>query len=78
MADGDGAGQAVDDLAARKRVADEAEPALGMELAAVEGDDAAGLLTAMLEGVEAQRGDGSGVGADEVPVLADGEADAGD
>jgi hypothetical protein len=62
MADGGRTRQAVDDVAAGKRVADEAEPALGVELAAVEGDDAAGFLAAVLEGVEAQRGEGGGIG----------------
>ena len=39
-------------------VADEAQAALGVELLAVEGDDAAGLLAAMLQGVQAERGEG--------------------
>ena len=43
-------------------VADEAEPALGMEALAVEDDDAGGFLAAMLERVQAERGDGGGVG----------------
>ena len=38
-------------------VADEAEAALGVELLAVVGDDAAGFLAAMLEGVQAERGE---------------------
>ena len=62
MADGRGAGQAVDHLAPREGVADEAEAALGMEALAVEGDDAGGFLAAMLERVQAERGDGGGVG----------------
>ena len=62
MADGDAAGQALDHLAAGEGVADEAEPALGVEPAAVEGDDAGGLLAAMLQGVQSERGDGGGVG----------------
>ena len=43
-------------------VADEAELALEMEDAAVEGDDAGRLLAAMLEGVQPERGDGGGIG----------------
>ncbi len=41
----------------RKGVADQAEPALGMKPLAVEGDDAGRLLAAMLQGVQAERGD---------------------
>ncbi len=62
MADRGGAGQAVDHLAAGKIVADEAHAALGVEALAVEGDDAGGLLAAVLERVQAERGDGGGVG----------------
>ena len=62
MADGGGAGQAVDHLAPGEGVADQAEAALGMEALAVEGDDAGGFLAAMLERVQAERGDGGGVG----------------
>ena len=62
MADGGGAGEAVDHLAAGEGVADEAEAALGVEAAAVEGDDAGGFLAAMLEGVKAERRDSGGVG----------------
>ena len=62
MADGRGAGQAVDHLAPREGVADETEPALGMEALAVEGNDAGGFLAAVLERVQAERGDGGGVG----------------
>ena len=61
MADGGGAGQAVDDFAAGKGVADEAQAALGMEALAVEGNDAGGFLTAMLERMQAERGDGGGI-----------------
>ena len=57
-----GAGQAVDDLAPREGVADESEAALGVEALAVEGDDAGGLLAAVLKRMEAERGDGSRVG----------------
>ena len=62
MADRGRAGQAVDHLAAGEGVADEAHAALGMEALAVEGDDAGGLLAAVLERVQAERGDGGGVG----------------
>ncbi len=62
MADGDGAGQAFDHFAAGEGVADEAEPAFGMETVTVEGDDAGGFLAAMLKGVKAERGDGGGIG----------------
>ena len=57
--------QAVDDLAAGEVVADEAEAALGVEALAVEGDDAGRLLAAMLQGVQAERGEGGGVGVAE-------------
>ena len=40
---------------------DQAEPALGMEAFAVEGDDAGRLLPAVLQGVQAERGDRGGV-----------------
>ena len=46
-------------------VADEAEPALGIESIAVEGDDARRLLAAVLEGVQSERGDGGGIGMTE-------------
>ena len=62
VADGDVALQALDDAGAGEVVADEAHAALGVELPAVEGDDAAGFLAAMLEGVQAERGDGGGFG----------------
>ena len=52
-------------LALVEVVADEAHAALGVELLAVVGDDAAGFLSAMLEGVQAERGDGGGVGVPE-------------
>ena len=42
-------------------VADEPEPALGVEVVAVVGDDAGGLLAAVLEGVQAERGQRRGV-----------------
>ena len=39
-----------------------ADVPLGMETLAVERGDAAGLLSAMLQGVQAQRGEGRGLG----------------
>jgi len=48
-------------------VADEAVTALGVEMLAIEADDASGFLAAMLKGVEAKRGQGSGVGMVENP-----------
>ena len=65
VADRGGAGQAVDHLAAGEVVADQAHAALGVEALAVEGDDAGGLLAAVLKGVQAERGDGGGVGVAE-------------
>ena len=62
VADRRGAGQALDHFAAGKGVADQAEAAFGMEALAVEGDDAGGFLAAVLERVQAERGDGGGVG----------------
>ena len=57
VADGDVALQPLDDGGAGEVVADEAHAALGVELLAVVGDDAAGFLAAMLERVQAERGD---------------------
>ena len=65
MAGGGVAGQAVDHFAARKRVPDEAETAFQMKALAVERDDAGGLLAAVLQGVEAERGDGRRIGVAE-------------
>ena len=62
MADGGVAGQAVDHLAAGEGVADQAEAALGVKALAVEGDDAGGFLAAVLQRVQAERGDGGGIG----------------
>jgi len=61
MADRRIAGQAVDYLPPRKGVGDQAEAAFGMEPMAVERDDAGSLLAAVLERVQAERGDGGGV-----------------
>ena len=62
MADGAVAGQALDRRALEKVIADQAQSALGVEARAVEADDAGGLLAAMLQGVQAERGDRGGVG----------------
>ena len=62
MADRGSAGQAFDHLAAGEGVADEAEPPFAVKPGAVEGDDAGGLLAAMLQGVQPERGDGGGFG----------------
>src|ERR1700738_1487156 len=60
MTDGGVAGQAIDHLAAGEGVADQTQPSLGMKSASVEGDDARGLLAAMLQSGESERGDGGG------------------
>ena len=44
-------------------VADQAGGAVIVEMPAVEGDDAGGLLAAMLQGVQAERGVGGGIGS---------------
>ena len=62
MADRGGAGQALDRRGAGEMVADQPEAPLGMEPRAVEGDDARRLLAAMLQGVQAERGDRRRVG----------------
>ena len=58
VADGAVAGEPVDDRASGEAVADQADMALGVELRAVEGDDAGRFLAAMLEGVQAERRSG--------------------
>ena len=62
VADRRGARQPLDRRGAGEMVADQPEPALGMEALAVEGDDAGRLLAAMLQSVQAERGDRRGVG----------------
>src|SRR5262245_3170343 len=57
MPDRNRAGQAVDHLAPREALADEAHAALGMEALAVVGDDAGGFLAAMLKRVQPERRD---------------------
>ena len=44
-------------------VADQAGGAVIVEMSAVEGDDAGGFLAAMLQGMQAERGMGGGVGS---------------
>src|ERR1051325_10428576 len=56
------AGQTLDHLAPGEGVADQSEPALGVKSRAVESDDAGGFLAAVLQGMQAERGDGGGVG----------------
>ncbi len=65
MADGEVAGEAFDHLAAGEGVADETQPPLAVKAGAVEGDDAGGLLAAVLQGVQSERGDGGGFGMTE-------------
>jgi len=65
MADRDIAGQAIDHLAAGEGVADQAQPPLGMEPGSVVGHNSGCFLSAMLQGVQAKRGDGSGFGVAE-------------
>ena len=61
MADRGVAGEAVDHLTPGEGVADQAEPPFGMEPLAVERNDTGGFLAAVLQGVQAERGDGRGV-----------------
>jgi hypothetical protein len=62
MADGGVAGQPVDDLAARKSIADKSKAPLGMKPLAVKGNDAGCFLAAMLQRVQTERGDGGRIG----------------
>ena len=57
MADGAAAGQAFDGRGFGEMFADKAEPAFRIEPVAVEADDARRFLSAMLQGVQAERGD---------------------
>lgn len=61
MADGDIAFQALDHIALREGIIDKAERFTGVKALAVIGDNAAGFLSAVLQGVEAKRGHGRGV-----------------
>ena len=58
VAERDVALEAPDHVGLVEVVADEPEPPLGVEVGAVVGDDAGGLLAAMLQGVETERGQG--------------------
>ena len=62
MADGHVAFQALDHRPRGEMVADEADAALGMEVVAVEADDAGRFLAAMLEGMQPERGQRRRVG----------------
>jgi hypothetical protein len=53
--------QVIDDRLRIEVVANKTKPPLGMELAAVEGDDACRLLAAMLKGVETKRRESRGI-----------------
>ncbi len=61
MADGHLAGQSVHEVGAGEGVAHMAHMFFIVEPLAVEGGDAAGLLAAVLQGVQAQGGDGAGL-----------------
>ena len=65
MSEGQIARQPLDGRAAREMVADQPEAAFGLETPAVERDDAGRFLAAMLQGVQAERGDRGGVGVTE-------------
>jgi hypothetical protein len=54
--------EAVDHRGAGEVVADEAHAALGVELLPVVGDDTAGFLSAVLQCMQPERGDGAGFG----------------
>ena len=62
MADRGVARQAIDHVAPGEGVADEAEATLGVEALAVERDDAGRFLAAMLQRVQAKRGNRRGIG----------------
>jgi len=61
VADGDAAGQLLDDPGIAEIVADQTHAAVRMEAGAVEAGDPSGFLSAMLQGVQPQRGDGRGI-----------------
>ena len=62
MADGHVALQALDHRPRGEMVADQTDPALGVEVVAVEADDAGCFLPAMLEGMQAKGGQRRRVG----------------
>ena len=61
MADGEAAGQAPREVGVAEGVAHPAHVALGVEALPVEGGDAASLLSAMLQGVQSERGQARGL-----------------
>ena len=61
VANGGIAFEAVNDGVVGEIIADKAHASLRMEAGAVEGDDAGGFLTAVLQGVQAKRSDGGGL-----------------
>ena len=61
VTDGRRAGQAGNDLGVAVIVTDEAEATMTVKTPPIVGDDAGGLLTAMLQGVQTKRRDGRGV-----------------
>ena len=67
MADGEAAGQALGQVRAAEGVAHVAHVAFGVEALAVEAGDAAGLLAAVLQGVQAERGEAGGLSDVEHP-----------
>ena len=62
MADRDPAGQRCDDLGVAEIIADQAHAAMGVEARTVISDDPRGLLAPMLQRVQTECGNGSGVG----------------
>ena len=54
-------------VAGLRMVADQAQAALGVEVLAVEGDDAGGFLAAMLKSMQAERGQCGGIRMAEYP-----------
>src|SRR5947199_9122058 len=67
VADSGIAGEAFDHLAAGEGIADQAEPSFAVKPGAIEGDDAGGFLTAMLQCVQPEGGNGGGFGVAEDP-----------
>jgi hypothetical protein len=61
VADRGGSWQAMDEIGPGKGVRDVTQVTLGVKALTIEGGDAAGLLPAVLQGVQAQRDDGRGV-----------------
>ena len=59
------AGQPIDHVAAGERIADKSKPAFGVKPLAVEADNAGGLLAAVLQSMQAKRGNRRRVGMTE-------------